>query len=52
MTTVMTDRHTYQNIKRTGEFCLNFLPPKYVEQCQQTIHPKGEDEFVAVGFTP
>ena len=48
-----TDRHTYQNIKRTGEFCINFLPPQYAEQCDKTISSNDDDtdEFAVGGFT-
>ncbi len=54
MTTLMRHTHTYQNIKRTGEFCINFLSPQYVDQCKESIHSNGDDidEFAASGFTP
>lgn len=45
--------HTYGNILRTGEFCVNFLSPEYHEQCLKTIeHNQPEDdEFAVGGFT-
>ena len=54
MTTLMTHKHTYRNIKRTGEFCINFLPASYVDQCKQTIalNDDDTDEIAASGFTP
>lgn len=46
--------HTYQNIVRTKEFCINFLGVDYFAQCQQTIAGNDfeTDEFAAGGFTP
>ncbi|VBB08192.1 Hypothetical protein LUCI_3460 [Lucifera butyrica] len=46
--------HTYQNILRTKEFCVNFLSHDYFEQCQRTIVSNDfeTDEFAAGGFTP
>lgn len=54
MTTLMTHTHTYQNIKRTGEFCVNFLATDYVDQCKESIRLNDEsnDEIVTSGFTP
>lgn len=46
--------HTYQNILRTKEFCVNFLREDYFTQCQQTIANNDFeiDEFAVGGFTP
>lgn len=46
--------HTYQNILRTKEFCVNFLCYDYFKQCQRTIVNNNyeTDEFAAGGFTP
>jgi flavin reductase (DIM6/NTAB) family NADH-FMN oxidoreductase RutF len=54
MTTLMTHTHTYRNILRTGEFCVNFLSPDYVDGCKESISNNGDDtdEIVASGFTP
>lgn len=45
--------HTYQNILRTKEFCINFLNPDYFEMCEKTISNNDAeiDEFAAGGFT-
>lgn len=45
--------HTYENIKRDGEFCVNFLSKRYYDALIQTIEHNGpeEDEFAAGGFT-
>jgi len=53
MTTLMTHKHTYRNILRTGEFCINFLPGGYVDQCKQSIclNDDDTDEITASGFT-
>lgn len=34
--------HTYANIKRTKDFCVNFLPLKYCDQLLQTIEQNGD----------
>jgi flavin reductase (DIM6/NTAB) family NADH-FMN oxidoreductase RutF len=46
--------HTYKNIMRTREFCVNFLGPQYYEACMKTIHDNSEDadELAVGGFTP
>ncbi|NLD59445.1 MAG: flavin reductase family protein [Clostridiales bacterium] len=45
--------HTYANIRRTGEFCVNFLSEAYYDRLRDTIERNGddEDEFAAGGFT-
>lgn len=53
MTTLMTRTHTYRNILRAGEFCINFLSAEYIDQCQRSIHVNSAntDEIAASGFT-
>ena len=45
--------HTYKNIKRTGEFVINFLGKDYYDTCIATINNNADDadEFVSGGFT-
>ena len=45
--------HTYHNILREKEFCINYLPARYYEACRQTIAENHEenDEIAAGGFT-
>lgn len=45
--------HTYANIVRTGEFCVNFLSPKYYDSMMKTIYNNDieKDEFEVGGFT-
>ncbi|QQO07500.1 flavin reductase family protein [Breznakiella homolactica] len=45
--------HTYANILRDREFCINFLDPAYIDACMATIN-LGEDvdEVTAVGLHP
>jgi flavin reductase (DIM6/NTAB) family NADH-FMN oxidoreductase RutF len=49
---LMTHTHTYANILRDREFCVNFLSSKYYDQCGATIqHNEIEtDELAAAGF--
>lgn len=53
MTGLMKSTHTYRNILRDREFCVNFLSPAYYDACMKTIERNGEDddEFQAGGFT-
>lgn len=53
MSTLMKHTHTYQNIIRTGEFCINFLSSKYADQCKKSIRLNDDsiDEIAASGFT-
>lgn len=46
--------HTYENIVREGEFCINFISPDYYSNCIATItnNNQYEDEFAAGHFTP
>lgn len=50
---VLKHGHTYRNILRDKEFCVNFLSPAYYENCLKTIEHNGEDddELLAGGFT-
>jgi len=54
MSEVMTHTHTYRNIMRTGEFCINFLSADYVDQCKHSITANNDDtdEIISSGFTP
>jgi flavin reductase (DIM6/NTAB) family NADH-FMN oxidoreductase RutF len=46
--------HTYANILREGEWCLNYPSVKDYSQCFETIHCNGadNDEIVDAGLTP
>jgi len=50
---VLQPSHTYKNILREGEFCVNFLAPEYYDACIKTIKENelDTDEFLAGGFT-
>jgi flavin reductase (DIM6/NTAB) family NADH-FMN oxidoreductase RutF len=50
---LMQHTHTYKNILRDKEFCINFLSPEYYDACGETIKQNGEevDELAAAGFT-
>ena len=45
--------HTYQNIKRTGAFCINYPSYDDLSKCQATIdhNELEDDEIAAGGFT-
>ncbi len=53
LTTVCTHTHTYKNILRIGEFCVNFLSAQYYDACYKTVFNNTEDidEIDAGGFT-
>lgn len=53
MTPLLMKSHTYHNILRDKEFCINFISASYYEACYQTIFNNDEacDEFAAGGFT-
>lgn len=53
LTALMQNTHTYKNILRDKEFCINFLAPNYYENCLKTIENNNEvaDEFAIGGFT-
>ena len=46
--------HTLTNIRRTGEFCVNFLPVRHFDALMRTVRQNGmeDDEFTEGGFTP
>ncbi|MBN1409475.1 MAG: flavin reductase [Spirochaetales bacterium] len=50
---ILKRSHTYGNIVRDGEFCINFLPPGYLENFKKSISENsGEiNEIVNSGFT-
>jgi len=43
LTPLLQRTHTYHNILRTGEFCINFLGVRYFDACYQTVF-NNEDE--------
>ncbi|MBI9051359.1 MAG: flavin reductase [Anaerolineaceae bacterium] len=49
---LMQHSHTYQNIKRSGEFVINFVSKDYYDHCYDTITHNEEDtdELEAGGF--
>jgi len=53
MTPLLMQSHTYHNILRDKEFCINFINANYYEACYQTIFCNEDetDEFAAGGFT-
>ncbi len=54
LTGLMQNTHTYKNILREKEFCINFISPNYYEACVSTIrsNSEDEDELAAAGLTP
>ena len=50
VTPLVQRTHTYQNILRTREFCVNFLSARYFDACYQTVfHNEEETDEIAVG---
>lgn len=49
---ILKDTHTYANISRDEEFCLNFVAPEYWEQCKGTIQNNEQetDEITESGL--
>ena len=49
----MQHTHTYKNIRREQEFCINFINADYYDACQQTIKNNDDeiDELADAGFT-
>ena len=49
----MGQSHTYANILREKEFCVNFISSKYYMACGKTIehNDEGDDEISVGGFT-
>ncbi len=54
MQNVAHSSHTYENLVRDGEFCVNFVSAEYYPNCIATIANNGlhEDEFLSGRFTP
>ena len=52
LTGLMQNTHTYKNILRDKEFCINFLSSEYYEECQKTIKCNDEDvdEVISSGL--
>lgn len=52
VTPISKDTHTFKNIERTGEFCINFLSLKYYDDLLDTVanNSLDDDEFIAGGF--
>lgn len=50
---LMQKTHTFENITRDKEFCINFINLKYVENCWDTIKNNhyNVDELAVGGFT-
>lgn len=50
---ILRHSHTFENIIRTKEFCINFLSQDYFEKCQKTIEKNSDevDEFALGEFT-
>lgn len=53
MSGLMKHTHTYQNISREKEFCINFVGEDYLEHCWRSIHEHDydTDEILASGLT-
>jgi flavin reductase (DIM6/NTAB) family NADH-FMN oxidoreductase RutF len=53
VTPVMQHTHTYRNILRDREFCINFISERYFGACYETIFNNADevDEIAAGGFT-
>ena len=50
---ILKHQHTYANIKRTGEWCVNYLSKDFIRQVNATINnnDKLTDELTASGLT-
>ncbi len=53
ITPIVQTTHTYQNILRTKEFCINFINARYFDACYKTITNNSDDtdEIAVGGFT-
>jgi flavin reductase (DIM6/NTAB) family NADH-FMN oxidoreductase RutF len=53
LTPLLQKTHTYHNILRTKEFCINFLSVRYFDACYETVFHNEEDtdEIEIGGFT-
>jgi len=50
LTPLLQKTHTYHNILRTEEFCINFLSAQYFDACYQTVFHNEEDtDEIAIG---
>ena len=49
---VMKHTHTYKNMKRTNEFCINFVNIDHIEKCWKSIKENDieKDEIINSGF--
>ena len=54
ITPLMQKTHTYHNILRTKEFCINFISARYFDACYKTVFNNSDDtdEIAVGGFTP
>lgn len=54
ITPLLQTTHTYHNIIRDQEFCINFISAQYFDACYKTITDNSDDtdEIAAGGFTP
>jgi flavin reductase (DIM6/NTAB) family NADH-FMN oxidoreductase RutF len=54
LTPLMQTTHTYRNILRGKEFCINFIGAQYFDACYKTVTNNSDDtdEIAAGGFTP
>lgn len=50
---MLKSSHTYKNIIRDKEFCINFLPPKYLDKFRVSINENSDEinEITNSGFT-
>lgn len=50
---LLKHHHTYANIMRTGEWCVNYISKEYIRQANATIKNNGDDtdELAASGLT-
>ena len=40
---ILKNTHTYSNIIRDGDFCINFAAPRYLEECKETIQNNEQE---------
>lgn len=54
LTPLVQHTHTYHNILKRREFCVNFVSARYFDACYQTVfnNDEGTDEIAVAGFTP
>jgi flavin reductase (DIM6/NTAB) family NADH-FMN oxidoreductase RutF len=53
LTPLLQKTHTYHNILRTKEFCINFMSARYFDACYETVfnNETDTDEIAVGGFT-